>query len=802
MMPLYDRVLIVGDFNIHVCCPEKPLVKDFLEIIDSFNLVQWVSGTTHEQGHVLDLVLSHGLPVFNIEICDLAVLDHMPVVFEAGLSRTAVKSTAPPQRRRIFNSSTAGRFSSAFNQLVVPPSAADVLELSSWFSSSCTSILDSVAPLKTLKPRPKPEPWFNERTRAARRACRKAERRWRRDKLQISLQILKNCWHFYQGTVKLAKQEYLANIIVLNQHNPRVLFKMIDSVLNPPQAVSLEASTDLCNMFLQFFNNKVSNIRAGITLPSSDPSTCVLCPAVFREFEPASLQFLNELVSQSKPSGSPLDSIPPKFFKEVFPSIAQTVLSIINSSLAAGVVPSTFKHAMVQPILKKPSLDSAVLANFRPISKMPYISKLLEKVVYSQLEDFLNQHKIPEVFQSGFRPLHSTESALLRVSNDILLANDAGDYVVLVLLDLTAAFDTVDHSTLISRLQNLVGIQGTALDWFKSYLAERTMCVSLGGYESTTARVPYGVPQGSVLGPLLFSLYLLPLGSILRKHCISFHLYADDSQIYLPLKKDNLSVTRLLSCLHDIKDWLALSFLSLNEKKTEVVIFGPNDFSGPSPIDLGSLTGFLKSTVSNLGVKLDSNFRMDQQISSVVKLSFLSLRQLAKVKPFLTPAHFETVIHAFITSRLDYCNSLYLGLSQSSLLRLQRVQNAAARLMVGARKRDHITPILASLHWLPVHFRIHFKILLLVFKSLHGLAPLYLSELLTPYSPARCLRSADQMLLEVPRSRRKLRGDRAFAVAAPKLWNTLPLAIREAPSLSIFKTRLKTHFYALAFNPI
>uniref|UniRef100_A0A3P9LV04 Reverse transcriptase domain-containing protein n=1 Tax=Oryzias latipes TaxID=8090 RepID=A0A3P9LV04_ORYLA len=247
---------------------------------------------------------------------------------------------------------------------------------------------------------------------------------------------------------------------------------------------------------------------------------------------------------------------------------------------------------------------------------MPYISKLLEKVVYSQLDDFLSQHQILEVFQSGFRPLHRTESALLRVSNDILLANDDGNYVVLVLLDLTAAFDTVDHSILISTLQNSLGIRGTALDWFKSYLAERTVCVILGGFESTSTQASYGVPQGSVLGPLLFSLYLLPLGSILRKHGISFHLYVDDSQIYLLLKIEDLSMKQLLSCLQDIKDWLALSFLSFNENKKEVLFFGPSEFSEPSQVDLGPLTNVLKTNVSNLG------FKLDQQINSVVKSSF------------------------------------------------------------------------------------------------------------------------------------------------------------------------------------
>ena len=199
------------------------------------------------------------------------------------------------------------------------------------------------------------------------------------------------------------------------------------------------------------------------------------------------------------------------------------------------------------------------------------------------------------------------------------------------------------------------------------------------------------------------------------------------------------------------------------------------------------LTYFVRPTVSNLGFKMDNDFKLDRQISAVVRSSFFQIRQLAKVKPFLAHQHFETVIHAFVTSRLDYCNSLYFGVSQSSLARLQLVQNAAARLLTGVRKREHITPILASLHWLPVHFRVHFKILLFVFKSLNGLAPPYLSELLHPYAPARCLRSADLLLLEVPRSKRKLRGDGAFSVAAPKLWNELPLHIRQASLLSILK---------------
>lgn len=283
-----------------------------------------------------------------------------------------------------------------------------------------------------------------------------------------------------------------------------------------------------------------------------------------------------------------------------------------------------------------------------------------------------------------------------------------------MLLDLTAAFDTVDHTTLIARLEQFVGLKGTVLDWFRSYLSERSFKIKIGDCVSSCTPLPWGVPQGSILGPVPFSLYLLPLGQIFKKHNISYHLYADNTQIYLPVKRgDGSSATCLLDCLSDIKAWMAQSFLNFNKTKTEIIIFDPMG-TYDAPLKDPHLPYF-KPTVLNLGVKLDNDFKLDQQINSVVKTSFYHLRLLSKIKSVLSFSDFERVIHAFISTCLDYCSALYIGVNKASLARLQLVQNAAARLLTGTRKHDHITPILASLHWLPVQFRINFKILLFVF---------------------------------------------------------------------------------------
>ncbi len=208
---------------------------------------------------------------------------------------------------------------------------------------------------------------------------------------------------------------------------------------------------------------------------------------------------------------------------------------------------------------------------------LPFLSKILEKVISSQLCSFSEKNGICEDFQSGFRPYHSTESALIRVTNDLLLSSDHGCISLLVLLDLSAVFDTIDHNILLNSLDNYVGISGSALAWFKSYLSDHHHFVAVNDEVSYRSQVQYGVPQDSVLGPLIFTLYMLPLGDIIRKHGVSFHCYADDTQLYISSWPDEAyQFSKLTECIVDIKNWMTSNFLLLNSEKTEVLIIGIN----------------------------------------------------------------------------------------------------------------------------------------------------------------------------------------------------------------------------------
>ena len=379
-----------------------------------------------------------------------------------------------------------------------------------------------------------------------------------------------------------------------------------------------------------------------------------------------------------------------------------------------------------------------------------------------------------------------------------MLAIDRGCGVFLVLLDLSAAFDTVDHTILMDFLKRYIGIDGIAFNLLQSYLLERTQCVSIEGVLSEVSELLFGVPQGSVLGPIEFCIYTIPLGAIMRHYNIQYHIYADDTQLYcyFDLKSPFEALNDIRKCITDIRSWMIANKLKINDDKTEfIIIKSPrSNFSENIHLSIGQEKISPSSNCKSLGVMFDEHLMMDTFINHTCRSAHYHLRNISAVRDLITSDGAATLVHSLVSSKLDYCNSLLYNVPKYKTNNLQRILNIAARIVTKSNP-DHITPILKSLHWLPIDCRIRYKVLLFTYKSLNDLAPSYLSSLIIPNCPKRLLRSASQKKLKVPETRLKSYGDRSFSVAAPTEWNKLPLSLKSAPTLSAFKSQLKTFLF-------
>ena len=278
-----------------------------------------------------------------------------------------------------------------------------------------------------------------------------------------------------------------------------------------------------------------------------------------------------------------------------------------------------------------------------------------------------------------------------------------GSVTALTLLDLSAAFDTIDHTILLDRLNVYYGLSELALGWFKSYLSGRTHSVKVGSTLSHPAALHYGVPQGSVLGPILFSLYTNPIGSIIHSHSsINYHFYADDTQLYITLSPENFShsIQKLKNCLNDIQNFMFANKLKLNPDKTEFILIGSrknhNQLLPHFPINILGNQVSPAQSVRNLGVVFDSNFTFSNHVSQVIKSTRVQVRDLYRIRPLLDLDTSVLLANALVSSRLDYCNSLFLSLTDFELRRLQLVQNSLCRVVTCSSNFSHITPQLKN----------------------------------------------------------------------------------------------------------
>ena len=381
----------------------------------------------------------------------------------------------------------------------------DLPDLVTSYNDTLSSLLNNYAPLKQRSVSVHSRtPWFTPDMFEAKRKRRKLEQKWRVSKSESDHLQYTEQSHLVNEMIKSAKESYFATIIENNKGDQRSLFQSIDHLLNCKAVSRFSTSSsdlELAESFKNFFADKIETIHAAVIAETPFPSLGICSddtPHKFTHFQPVSPKKMLELIS-SKVKSCDLDPVPAPVLKPCLSLL--TSIEIVNRSLTTGYMPECLKTAQIRPLLKKSNLDPENFKNFRPVSNLPFISKVIKKAVCLQLVNYIETNDLAETFQSAYKSLHSMETALLRVHDDILRAIDNNRSVALLLLDLSAAFDLVDHGILLHRLAFCFGIKGSALSWFQSYLRDGRQYVSVRGESSSFHALHYGVPQGSVLGP-------------------------------------------------------------------------------------------------------------------------------------------------------------------------------------------------------------------------------------------------------------------------------------------------------------
>ena len=712
--------------------------KQFYMLLQTFGLVQRIDLPTYQNGHLLDYIITRESGDFasNFRVSN-KISDHMALQVSLACQRQH------PERKEIYVRSLRridkDALSAGLSAICVNHECSNVDIVVSQYNEDLSKLLDKHAPQKNIQIVDRPlNDWMNDDIQALKAIRRKKEDIWRKNPIVVNFEIYQDSCTAVKNAIAEGKTHVMQEKIAKTKGDQKELFKIVKTLLCLKKQTVLPEYCDptiLASRFNQFFVDKIEHIRAEFplleqSLPSYSfgtmDSILPACTTIIGNFTLVTTEELSKIISCMNKTTCASDPFPTRLLISYLPIIIDVILYIVNLCITTNVFPLPCKSSIVTPLIKKPGLDAEILKNYRPVSNLSFLSKVIEKVIASRIISHIENNAIIDKFQSAYKCGHSTETALLRVYSDIVTTIGKGNGSFLVLLDLSAAFDTIDHSNLFDILEKYVGITGDALQLIKSYFSDRSQSTRIESIMSDIVHIICGVPQGSVLGPLKFCIQLLPLGAILRYHGIGYHIYADDTQLYLSFKCDNPSITlsKLNNCISDIRVWMIKNKLKINDSKTEFIVFrspqAKQDLSGLS-VSVGDSVIAQSSKVRDLGVIFDQFLNFDDYISGVCRSTHFHLRNIGRIRHLLSYDACAQLIHALISICLDYCNSLLYNLPKGSIERLQKIQNQAARILTKTPRCDHISEVLVSLHWLRIEQRIIYKILILTFKA--GLGP-------------------------------------------------------------------------------
>ena len=489
-----------------------------------------------------------------------------------------------------------------------------------------------------------------------------------------------------------------------------------------------------------------------------------------------------------------------KLPKLTLQEIAGSLKYIINMSLKTGIYPDKWKEAKVFPLHKGGDLSDT--NNYRPISILPVLSKVIERAVHKHLYSFLSANNLINKLQSGFRPQHSTETALTDMVDDWLQNMNSGEMTGVAFIDLRKAFDTVNHEILLSKLYDL-GSNDICIEWFRSYLSGRTQKVQLNGVTSNSLHINTGVPQGNILGPLLFLIFINDMPNVIShgKMC----LYADDTTLYVNGTNVDEIAEKLKSDLTAIKLWLNMNKLFINADKTNIMLIGTSAKLRSvqyNPFNITIDDHELKqvSHAKCLGVVIDDELRFQKQVNTVIQKVSYKIALFRRIKPFLDIYTLNTLYKALIQPLFDYCGVAWYGRFVSDTERLDKLHKRCARVLLGVNNFISSQFMFDMLGWESLSDRNDYFKSLMMYKALNGLTPSYITDRFTKVSDrhSRDTRSASAGHLALPLSlnRRDTESFKfSFTFNGVNTWNSINPIIRNSTTVQSFKTQYKETYF-------
>ena len=671
------------------------------------------------------------------------------------------------------------------------------------FNLLFNNVLDEHAPIKTVKIRGRPNPFVTCEIRDLMRLRDHWKKVAQKNKDPHAWSEYKNLCREVKHEIRTAEKIFIAEQVVNNKNNSNCLWRAIRLCIPKKSASQRNYSKDdkiVADEFNNFFSSVGKSIINRITKLAEESNytfnQCSFIPRIYPlseqfTFNAVKCEQVQKIVTSMASGKAPgIDKIPIHVIKDCLPAILPSLTSIINATFEFDTFPLAWKTAEVTPILK--AGDHDIPNNNRPISLLPVLSKVCERVAHNQLTSYLLSRGRLSSKQSGNKQWHSTETSVIQTTDEILNAIDKKKLTAVVLLDLSKAFDSIDHQILLAKLQD-IGASRPAIKWLGSYLTSRYQFVRINTTLSTKLPVSSGVPQGSILGPLLFNIYVNDLPSV-PENCTS-QCYVDDTKLLMSfqLRDQHETIEKMNKDLLSIRNWCFDNQLLLNPDKTKLVIFGSRQMTAKvSDFRLFLLGKELEpvKAARDLGVTLDSNLTYNEHIVSTVSSCMSRLGQINRVKHIFNKHALIIIINALVFSKLFYCSSVWSNTTQTNLDKLQAVQNFACRILSGAKKFDHITPLLKDLRWLPIRQQLYFRFAVLVFKCMTSCAPEYLTSKLVGRSAVSTRNTRNSQHLNIPLFR-TASGQRTFQYRATSLWNELQPALKLSPSVTEFKCLLR-----------